>query len=191
MDTSTETSEPTSEPAPARTFTVLELLYAASTLCTCGAGMAYPLDTKEAFKLRAWVCSRVLLGEVEIDTSRPDAEPNGLGPIRRYDLTGAEHIGLPWWCYSVKSEGQPSAMGATTRPAGTHVETEPRGVCKCGHTWTAALRRSTVEGRQRSAGLDCPKCGAAYLNPDGSTSGAVDARFRTVVVADEVRDAGA
>lgn len=68
-----------------------QLTYAATSRCPCGAGLAYTYgDT-------AWDCSEILLGT---------ADPLCLHTDR-----------LPFAFYEIKSEGQPSANGATTRPA--------------------------------------------------------------------------
>lgn len=65
------------------------LTYAATTRCPCGAGMAYGRG------MDSWDCSAILLGT---------ADP------------GVKHEAkLPFVFYEVKSEGQPSANGATTR----------------------------------------------------------------------------
>jgi len=70
-----------------------ELLYSATARCNCGAGMAYPHGTG----IRgAWHCSDVLTG-------------------RAKDVT-VEHSQLSFMMYEIKSEDQPSANGATTRP---------------------------------------------------------------------------
>jgi hypothetical protein len=71
-----------------------ELVYSATARCPCGAGMAYvPGDLY-------WDCSDIL-------TNRA---------IHR-DLPGSKtHTDrLPFIFYKIKSEGQPSAGGATTR----------------------------------------------------------------------------
>jgi len=68
-----------------------ELVYAATVRCRCGAGLAYP----EGAGLRdSWSCSAVLLG----------ADPAGHDEDR------------PFTFWEIKSERQPSANGATTRP---------------------------------------------------------------------------
>ncbi len=81
------------------------LIFAAFTRCPCGAGLAYdPADTGEGTPFRgpsAWDCSAIILG-----TAIPDGKPGAV-----------EHTGrLPFAFYEIKSEDQPSAQGATTRP---------------------------------------------------------------------------
>lgn len=73
-------------------FTPDELCFAAAARCKCGHGLAYP---KGCSYHGAWSCSGVLLGTAD---------------------KGVPHEYLPFAFYSVKSEGQPSAYGATTRP---------------------------------------------------------------------------
>jgi len=70
-----------------------ELLYAAASRCPCGAGLAYP---KEMGIHGWWDCSAILTRTAD-----------GL----------VEHTAkLPFAFYEIKSEDQPSSMGATTRP---------------------------------------------------------------------------
>lgn len=69
-----------------------DLIYAAFARCKkCNAGMAYP---KGCGPSHQWTCSDVL---------------KGIG-------TDGGHEALPFAFYEVKSENQPSANGATTRP---------------------------------------------------------------------------
>ena len=77
-----------------------QLLFAAYARCPgCKAGLAY----HPGIGMRGyWDCSRVLTGEA--DPSEVDAEGY---PIHRQ---------YPFMFYEVKSEDQPSARGATTRP---------------------------------------------------------------------------
>lgn len=71
------------------------LIYAASSRCACGAGLAYRKG------MDYWDCSAILTG-----TAVPSGEPGSV-----------QHIGkLPFVFYEVLSENQPSANGATTRP---------------------------------------------------------------------------
>jgi len=76
------------------TYRASDLMWAATARCGCGAGLAYPHN---AGMNSAWVCSAVLMGD-----------PN----IRR-DIT---HGHYPFVFYEIKSDCQPSARGATTRP---------------------------------------------------------------------------
>lgn len=91
--------------AKQKTFKDDELIYAAYTRCKCGAGMAYP----EGISIHgAWRCSAQLKsglnGESIDDTT-----------YRTED--GVEHTkDYPFMYYEIKSENQPSANGATTRP---------------------------------------------------------------------------
>jgi hypothetical protein len=170
-------------------YTVKDLLYAARTRCRCGAGMAYP--TKDTDMHGQWVCSRVLLGEVELltkDDPQPAIPPQPANPgfsIAILDTAAQVHDVLPFWCYDVKSEGQPSAQGATTRPAGTHVEWQPHCTCKrCGHAWVAPSRRPSAPDAERLGGMDCPKCGARYVRDGFVIKGDVDACFSNLVVED-------
>lgn len=71
-----------------------ELRFAATARCECGAGLAYP--PKDAGISCYWDCSAVLMGMVQ---------------------PGIEHPTYAFAFYGVKSELQPSAYGATTRPA--------------------------------------------------------------------------
>lgn len=81
------------------------LVYAAYSRCPCGAGLAYdPIgeDPDLPFKgPSSWDCSAIILGT---------AVPSG-------QLGAVNHTGkLPFSMYEIKSENQPSAGGATTRP---------------------------------------------------------------------------
>lgn len=76
-------------------FTDDELVYAAGARCECGAGYAYP---KSSGMRGRWTCSSVL-----------KAEEKALPPTMHSE-------DLPFVFYEVKSENQPSANGATTRP---------------------------------------------------------------------------
>lgn len=70
-----------------------ELTYSATVKCVCGAGLAYP---KACGMNHYWACSAELKGTANQEVP---------------------HTGhLPFAFYELKSEGQPSANGATTRP---------------------------------------------------------------------------
>lgn len=94
-------------------YTDEELKYAATSRCVCGAGLAYPRDHDDAMELQAWVCSRVMRGDVTL-AERPTQK--GIGPAVGKDDAGQEHQSFAFWCYEIKSEDQPSAGGMTTRP---------------------------------------------------------------------------
>ncbi len=102
-------------------YTSAELRYSAGARCTCGAGLAYPLDHADAQELSAWVCSRVLLGEVEMPPVVSSAPSGFFAPIERPDVAGVVHQEFSFASYEIKSEAQPSARGATTRPVGEAV----------------------------------------------------------------------
>jgi hypothetical protein len=70
-----------------------ELIYAAFARCDCGAGYAYP---KECGFGGYWECSEILK--------------------RTHNKEAKHSPQLPFSFYEVKSEDQPSARGATTRP---------------------------------------------------------------------------
>lgn len=74
-------------------YTAADLIFAATSRCPCGAGLAYPRD---AGMHGAWDCSAILTGTAATDVKHT-----------------AE---LPFAFYEIKSEQQPSANGATTRP---------------------------------------------------------------------------
>lgn len=77
-----------------------DLLYAAYSRCPCGAGIATRRNAKTLAEQR-WDCSAILLGEA-IPSGQPDS---------------VQHCGeMPYAFYEIKSENQPSAQGATTRP---------------------------------------------------------------------------
>jgi len=83
------------------------LVYAAVSRCPCGAGLAYDPagevggEDGPFHKPNAWDCSAILLG-----TAIPKGQPGAV-----------QHTGvLPFAFYEIKSENQPSARGATTRP---------------------------------------------------------------------------
>lgn len=77
------------------------LRYAATSRCLCGAGLAYDPFAPDKpdspfYGPTEWECSAILLGTA--DKSAKHTEP------------------LPFAVYELKSEDQPSAHGATTRP---------------------------------------------------------------------------
>ncbi len=80
-------------------FTDDDLVYSAWARCDkCKAGLAHP---KDCGAFHQWTCSNVL---------------KGIG-------TDEGHGCYPFAFYSIKSEGQPSAQGATTRPKAQPSET--------------------------------------------------------------------
>jgi hypothetical protein len=78
------------------------LEYAATARCPCGAGLAYDPafeDENSVFKGALsgyWDCSAIMLGTADKSVRHTDK--------------------LPFSFYEIKSERQPSANGATTRP---------------------------------------------------------------------------
>lgn len=93
-------------PGHKRYFKDAELIYAATARCPCGAGLAYArTDENPDLPYRgpsAWDCSDILTKRAAL-SGTPEAK-------QHTDL-------LPFTFYEIKSEGQPSASGATTRPA--------------------------------------------------------------------------
>lgn len=71
------------------------LVYAAYARCPCGAGMAYDPAADEGVHGH-WDCSAIILGTA--------------------DQAVKHEAKLPFAFYEIKSENQPSANGATTRP---------------------------------------------------------------------------
>lgn len=84
-----------------------ELRYAAVTRCKCGAGMAYPLRIGMG---GSWYCSALLTGRREVQEG---AKLEG----HLFDEKIDGHTVLPFLCWEVKSEAQPSMNGRSTRPA--------------------------------------------------------------------------
>ena len=77
-----------------RFFEKGDLIFAATQRCAaCGAGLAYP---KGCGPDHQWTCSAVLMGT--------------------FDRAVDNHGAFPFSMYEIKSEEQPSAHGATTRP---------------------------------------------------------------------------
>lgn len=72
------------------------LRYAAYARCPCGAGMAYEPTGESGRPHGYWDCSAILLGVA--------------------DEAVTHTAQLPFTFYEIKSETQPSARGATTRP---------------------------------------------------------------------------
>jgi hypothetical protein len=80
--------------APDRDVTADDLVWAAAARCMCGAGYVYPNFTHSPHG--HWFCSASILGTAP---------------------AGSEHdCGKPFAFWSIKSDRQPSANGATTRP---------------------------------------------------------------------------
>ncbi len=79
------------------------MTFAATARCQCGAGLAYDKTcVAEPFRGPSyWDCSAILLGE-----AIPSGQP---GAVEHTDR-------LPFAFWEIKSEHQPSARGATTRP---------------------------------------------------------------------------
>lgn len=143
-------------------YTDKQLLYSTTARCKCGAGLAYPLNHKEALKLRAWVCSEWLKHS---DTLNPK-----------------EHESFPFAVYKIREETSINNRGGfTTRPVGTKALTKPEFTCKkCGTWWEGEAYSACALNHH--AFSDCPTCGAKYLNPDGSSSMDVEGRYHDVVV---------
>jgi hypothetical protein len=143
-------------------FTLYELLFAAGFRCICGAGMAYP---DSVGMHGAWYCSAILLGQAAPTTEHTPAHPFAF--------------------YKVKSEGQPTQAGATTRPKGTHIETEPTYAChNCGHAGKWPRYREGAQSRP-AKDFACEQCGTRHLNDDGSLNSKLRTRWFHVVVDDE------
>lgn len=151
-------------------YTDMELEYAATGRCVCGAGLAHPLDTPEALRINAWVCSKNLKGEV----------PQHLW---------GEHDVLPFSFYKVREESSINNRGGfTTRPPGTVAMTVGTATCpKCQHSWKSEPYSANGLNHHWFAG-PCPECGysvgggSSYSSLDGAP---IDSRFRTVVLAKE------
>jgi hypothetical protein len=97
-------------------ITLNELTFSAYTRCKCGVGMAY-INDRELRKKETgdcWVCSDLLLKDLKLRVKREGGFFGG-GIIE--DENGTEHTqSYPFVSYEIKSENQPSANGATTRP---------------------------------------------------------------------------
>lgn len=81
---------------PDRPVTTADLVFAATARCKCGAGFCYPNFTRN--QRGQWVCSAILLGTAAAGSEHDQAKA------------------FAFW--DIKSDQQPSANGATTRPTG-------------------------------------------------------------------------
>ena len=79
--------------SPDRNVTPDDFTWAATARCRCGAGFCYPKFTRDSHG--AWFCSAILLGTAAADSEHDKAKP------------------FAFW--SIKSDEQPSANGASTR----------------------------------------------------------------------------
>lgn len=150
-----------------KTYSDNELEYAATARCKCGAGMAHPLDTHEAIKLSAWVCSDVLKGTA----------------------SGAGHESLPFAFWKVREETSINNAGnLTTRPPGTKAMTQGRARCPaCGHAWQSEPYKAGGLSHHWFGGA-CPECAYAVGGNGVYSSGQgapIEQRYTTVVVEDK------
>lgn len=132
----------------------LELLYAATGRCRCGAGLAYPLDHERSMMIKAWVCSAVLKGD-GLARDQTAAVFTGGPPI-------GEHDNLPWTLFKIREETSiNNTAGHTTRPAGTVARTIGKAKCpKCQHTWESEPYSACGASHHWLSG-PCPGCGYA------------------------------
>ena len=147
-----------------------DLLYAATSRCRCGAGLAYPLDHDKAWEIHAWVCSAALKGETE----------------------GKEHDIYYWAMYKVREETSINNDGGrTTRPNGTIALTVGKATCpKCQHTWESEPYSACGLSHHWFSG-PCPKCGYAVGATGTWKTGEgepIEKRYRDVVLAEPVSE---
>lgn len=149
-------------------YTDKELTYAATGRCKCGAGLAYPLDypldTDEALKLGAWVCSKVLKGEALAD----------------------QHDHLPFAFWKVREETSiNNASGATTRPEGTVALIVGYATCpKCHWKWKSKPQKACGLNHHWFSG-PCPECGYAVggAGTHSSDEGpSIEHRYKKIVI---------
>lgn len=150
-----------------KTYTDFEIEYAAGAHCDiCGAGLAHPLNGREALQLGAWVCSKELKSEF----------PDGA------------HSRYPFAFYKIREESSiNNRSGSTTRPKGTLCLTKGEATCpKCGTWWEGEPYNANGLSHHWFSG-DCPTCGynvggnGSYSSNDGKP---IETRYRTIVVAD-------
>lgn len=153
-----------------RVYTDLELLYAATARCRCGAGVAYPLDHDDAARRAAWMCSSVLKG-----TEEP-----------------SQHEEFPFAFWKIREETSiNNRCGATTRPGGTLARTVGRATCgQCGHERESEPYSACGAGHHWFPGA-CPQCGndagANGVWSSADTRPRVETRYRDVVLTDNRR----
>lgn len=82
----------------ARVYRDDELEYSARTRCPCGSGLA---SLRRASFHSSWRCAAIVTGRA---------------PARDVDPFNGKHTDAPFMFHEIKSERQPSAAGATTRP---------------------------------------------------------------------------
>ena len=85
----------------AKQLTDSDLVYAATARCPCGAGIAHLRTAKAYGDTAVWDCADILTGR---------AIPSGQAGFKQHTAV------LPFVFYEIKSEKQPSANGASTRP---------------------------------------------------------------------------
>lgn len=169
-----------------------ELLYAATARCRCGAGLAYPIDSKLALQLQAWICSAVLKLETE-------EKATGLDPFNRPASVEPKHDALDFAFWKVREETSVNNKGGhTTRPPGTIARTVGKATCpKCQSSWQSEPYDATSQqwpdeynGRSylRSGHWmsgPCPHCGhtvgggTSWNTSDGPP---IDKRYSDVVL---------
>lgn len=140
------------------------LIYAATARCNCGAGLAHPLDHEEAFRLRSWICSDYLKG----------------------NLGTAVHDRFEFAFYKIREETSINNAGRhTTRPPGTVCRTVGRATCpKCQHKWESEPYDANGLGHHWFSG-PCLQCGYA-VGGGGSYSTSdvapIECRYSDVVL---------
>lgn len=147
-----------------RTYTDKELEYAASARCdSCNAGLAHPLNTKDALGLNAWICSEVLKGNASAESHA--------------------HYPFAFWKIREESSINNRAM-VTTRPPGTVCLTQGEATCpKCGTWWEG--QPYDARGATNWFGGSCPTCGYAVGGAGSWRSGegeSISHRYRTIVI---------
>ncbi len=147
-------------------YTDATLMYAATARCAlCNAGLAYPLDPKDAFELGAWVCSSTLKGAED--------------PLLL-------HTRLPFAFWKVREETSINNYGShTTRPEGTQCLTVGHFSCpNCTCHWHSQPYSACGKSHHEFSG-PCPACGYA-VGADGLYSSSegepIDSRYGHVVL---------